>query len=688
MAAFDFGNRNFFGRFGFAVGGEKEENIPSRRGCPSGRERNMKKRDYMERREEKNTEKQTIDLPQENVCDFEVMKIVGASSDKNWPQVHAFSPREPEKAEKFGNLVVVFRLTSKEESLEISSFGKEVIQRFHEIYYSSLEESVLDNLKFALEKISGEFDQQIDLEVSAVVIIGEEKPILYASCFNCRVKIYRNSSLVELAGSEGEVESVSGWLQPDDRLILGTKQFFEQISDDLIKSSLQKEDLDLLKEELSAIVGSEKDNSQTAAAVVVFKKRFEGLEAAESEVPEETKENFLKKIKKLFPKFSLPAPQKVEVFLKKRVQGKSKKTQLTAAIILILLLLVSVAFGFRKRIADTRAQKETQVLREAEDLYQQALSTAQASPARAGELLGEAAGVLENYQQELEEQSLPAGQLAEKIGQSMEEISKEYKQDEAEIFLDLELAKKGFSGSDLGVYEKKVIILDSSKNVVLLVDLETKEAEIAAGGDELENAEKAGLTENFIFVLSKNKLLMVGRESGELIDTKEVKELGKIKDINGFSNNAYLLGKEQIYKFVGLDDGLADEKDYLKKEDPQLEDSISLSIDGSVWALAGDGRILKYTRGAADFFAINGLDKPLSRAKIIYTDKDSDNIYILDTGNTRVISVDKENGDYKASYVWSGIAGVSDIAVSEELGKIFLLAGAKIYEMKIRNLAN
>jgi len=178
--------------------------------------------------------------------------------------------------------------------------------------------------------------------------------------------------------------------------------------------------------------------------------------------------------------------------------------------------------------------------------------------------------------------------------------------------------------------------------------------------------------------------LMLGRENGELIETKEIKDLGKIRDVNGFSNNAYLLAKEQIHKFVGLDDGLADEKDYLEKEDSQLEESISLSIDGSVWALTEDGRIFKYTRGAEDFFAINDLDKPLSRAKIIYTDKDSDSLYILDTGNTRVISVDKENGEYNGSYVWSGIAGVSDIAVSEELGKIFLLAGAKIYEIGIK----
>ena len=638
----------------------------------------------MEKREKENTERQAIGLPEESVCDFEVMKIVGASSEKNWPQVHAFSPREPEKAEKFGNLVVVFRLTSKEENLEISSFGKEVIQRFHEVYYSSLEESVLDNLKFSLEKIKGEFDKQIDLEMSAVVIIGEEKPILYASCFNCRVKIYRDSNLVDLASSDGEIKSISGWLQPNDRIILGTKQFFEQVSDDLIKSSLQKEDLELLKEELSAIVGSEKDNSRTAAAVVVFKKRIEGLETVQGDVSEETKKTFFGKIKKLFPKVSLPAGQKVEVFLKKRVQKKSKKTQLTAAIVLVLLLAVSIAFGFRKRITDNKIQKEEQVLQEAEDLYNQALSVAQASPARAGELFGQAAGVLENYQQELEEQSAPVGELAEKVHQSMEEISKEYKQDDAEIFLDLELAKKDFSGSDLGVYEKKAVVLDSDKNVILLFDLETKEAEIAAGGDEFSGAKKAGLTENFIFALDKNKLLMFGRSNGKVIGTKEIKGLGKIKDINGFSNNAYLLGEEQIYKFVGLDDGLADEKDYLKKENSQLENSVSLSIDGSVWVLLEDGRILKYTRGETDFFAINGLDKPLSSAKIIYTDKDSDNIYILDTGNTRVISADKENGDYNGSYVWSGIAGVSDIAVSEELGKIFLLAGAKVYEMEIR----
>ena len=42
------------------------------------------------------------------------------------------------------------------------------------------------------------------------------------------------------------------------------------------------------------------------------------------------------------------------------------------------------------------------------------------------------------------------------------------------------------------------------------------------------------------------------------------------------------------------------------------------------------------------------------------------------------------DGEFEAAYVWPGIAGVQDLAVSEEEKKIFLLEGSKVYQLEIR----
>jgi hypothetical protein len=84
----------------------------------------------------------------------------------------------------------------------------------------------------------------------------------------------------------------------------------------------------------------------------------------------------------------------------------------------------------------------------------------------------------------------------------------------------------------------------------------------------------------------------------------------------------------------------------------------------------------------ADSFYIQGLDKPFSQDLVLFTDKECDNLYILDRKNTRIVVINKI-GIYKKSYVWPGIAGVSNIAVSENLKKIYLLSGSRLYTLDL-----
>ena len=123
---------------------------------------------------------------------------------------------------------------------------------------------------------------------------------------------------------------------------------------------------------------------------------------------------------------------------------------------------------------------------------------------------------------------------------------------------------------------------------------------------------------------------------------------------------------------------------YLKAESLDLEDAVSMAIDGSVWLLFSDSSIVKFTRGVKDSFVVSGTDANFNAPEKIYTDPDLENLYVLDRKNTRVVVINKETGEYQAQYSWPGLAGAYDLFASEEEKKILLLTGERIYEIPLK----
>lgn len=622
---------------------------------------------------------------------LEIGKIVGASNENCWSQVHAFTPGKKEKREKWGDLLAVFALKSKKEGVEVSSFGKEIIQRFHETYYSSSEESILKNLSKAGETIETEFGDLVVIQVVAAVVVDGEKPIFYGIAKGGEVKLARQEKIARLLAAEKESKKVSGYLKEEDVIVLGTSQFFDKVSKKALQEVLEKKYFDQMKDDLSALVGSQEDNSLMAAVIVSNtsgKKKEKEVLAPEKA---KTKSNLFGRITgkatSLLPKIELPSYENLQVFLKKRsqIRPRSRKTQLTVAIVLIILLLLSVFLGFRKRFSSTQLHKEEQIIQQASQQFDQAKSLAQASPAKAEELLSQAKALISEYQAGAEKQ-YQKEELEELLNKIENELGKVTKEEsiEASLFLDLSLIKEGFSGESWDLSGSQVVILDQKNNSVLRVDLESKQGKIVAGGSELNGAVVVAGNPGFSFVYTKDKLLMIDQEEGVILDDKEVKKLGSIKDIVGFAGNVYLLGKSQIYKFVGLDEGLSDGRDYLEKDSDEIDEGAFLSIDGSVWVLTELGQIFKFTRGVRDHFVTLGLDQDFEKPRGFFTNEESDNLYVLDQKNTRVVVIDKEDGQYKTSYLWSGIAGAHDLAALEEENKIFLLTGPRIYEIEMK----
>ena len=143
----------------------------------------------------------------------------------------------------------------------------------------------------------------------------------------------------------------------------------------------------------------------------------------------------------------------------------------------------------------------------------------------------------------------------------------------------------------------------------------------------------------------------------------------------------------RIIKYVSTESGFSATKDYLASDiKPNFSQAASMVIDGSIWILFSDGKISRYTSGKPDFFNLTGLDVNFISPTVLYTDEDCKNLYILDSGNKRIVVIDKDKklGEYVSQYVWEGLGAASDFVVDEGNRKIYVLSGGKVFSIDLK----
>jgi len=633
--------------------------------------------------------------------------IVGAASGQSWVQTHIFLP-EGKRIYSSGSLMATFFLKAKDERIEVISFGKEIISRFHEIYYSSDDSKIFHRLELSLAQLNEEFKDKVELSIIVGIILErkDEAPVVYFYRLGKgKAYIYRQGKLVDvLPSSDNQTEGTSGFLEDNDFILLATSQFFETISLPQVELGFQLENPEAIVESWTPTIHGGEENSETAA--IVIKTTF--IDLKETELKEnietivETKTDKLKikekinqfvKICGAIPTFTIQFIRSFkrdrELFLRDNIRTKrSKRTTLMVAIILIGLLVVSIFFGTKEKTRLTEKKKTDMVLEEVNNKYNQAGSLKEVNPLRAQSLLQESKDLIQQSLIEItkKDEKEKLADLLKKVEKELMILSKEYLVENPKIFIDFQLVKEGFRGEDWSKTDSSsLFVLDSEKVSVLQVDLKTKASQVVAGGDEFKGAMEVGGSPNRIFLLNDNSIQVIDIDGQKLIASKEGENWGQIQQMFAFSGNVYLLDtqKETIWKYIGIDDGLASGKEYLVEPNPKLKEAVSLAIDGSVWVLLKDGEIIKFTRGKEDAFVLTGLDRQFNEPAKIYTDENLDDLYILDIKNTRIVIINKETGEYKEQYVWNGIAGATNITVDEKEAKILLLTGQRIYEIEL-----
>ncbi|HUV42847.1 MAG TPA: hypothetical protein VMY36_02965 [Patescibacteria group bacterium] len=637
---------------------------------------------------------------------LETAKIVGTTTDQAWSQVHTFSPTEEKKLARRGQFLAVISLSGLEEGIETVTVGKEILSRLHEEYYGHLEAKAIDQLKKALEQVTRETEGEVQIEIEAAVLIGEI--IYFAVAGEGRILVQREGKTATvLLGNKGEVEIASGRVVKDDVFLLGNPRFFSFLAEGAISAALSMGSVNEAAESLTPMVhGQEKDGIAAAVISKIIGPKEEEVPTTtpsdkEQEKPGESSfkvsglktglkdklTDWLKVGAKIGRGFLFKIEKKLKrraIYLEKenKEKEKTRRTLITIAAILLVLLMVSIVLGIRQRGRGQTSSGQNAILQQAQIKKEEGEALIDLNPIRARQLLLEARDLIDEI--EPEEANQAVLDFREELEASLSLVMREHEV-EPKAFFELGIIKDGAKGDDLAVSGKELILFDRGKQAIYSLEIDSKKSAILAGGENLADGHQVAAFLPKIFLLTERGIVQFDKETKReelVIETDE--EWGEIVDLRAFGGNLYLLDKKgEIWKYPGIEGGFGAYRRWLQGSEVDFSNAVGMSIDASVWILKSNGSVLKYTQGLKDGFTISGLDKSFSNPTAIFTDDDQENLYILDQGNSRVVVINK-SGEYYSQYRWEGMNQVTSLMASEEEGKIFLLAGDKIYQIDLK----
>lgn len=606
---------------------------------------------------------------------FKVAQAVGLNTDQKAAQVTS-STRDEENV-----FLGVLQLTCD----DAFTRGRQTLSELEDFYYEA-EGSVPERINATLtesQKLltdAGEYDLALAVVVGKTLyLIGQGEVFAY---------LRRNNKLSPLVTPESQKQLISGFLQDGDRVFLSTSSLTSFLGADLNKN------LELAlgdwEDEMSLRITSEDLSRQGLAGLLLDVVEEEQAiptisSAGQSSQSTASDQNIwrVRVVDKLSQAASLIWPVLSRV---NRLFPRSGRGRLILGVILIAVVLAGVGVKWK---SDQEGAQNTQ--------FKQLLTAAQSDFAAAQNLQVlnpvEAKVRLDSSKNNLSQALVikpgnkEALSLKETIEREEEKIIQQFATHSFPLFLDANLIKEGFTAKKLSLSDNKILLLDLDNKTLVVVDLNKKSNQVLAGQEQLGNAQFASLNAASAYIFSEDKgVIKVDVTNQKRAAISEKGDFGQVVDIAGFASNVYLLDSEnnQIWKYVATASGYSDKREYLNKGvKADFSRALRMQIESSIYVLKEGGEVLRYTRGAVDNFALNGLDKPVKDPKSFFVSSDTDNLYLLDSGNSRLLVLSK-TGEFKGQYEGEKFAAASDLVVDEKGKKAYLLEGSKIYQVDLK----
>ena len=124
-----------------------------------------------------------------------------------------------------------------------------------------------------------------------------------------------------------------------------------------------------------------------------------------------------------------------------------------------------------------------------------------------------------------------------------------------------------------------------------------------------------------------------------------------------------------------------DPTEWITQRTTDLSKAVSLTIDGTIFVLSKDGEITRFASGSEVGWNPGVVDPPMTVASKIWTDSNSDYVYVLEPDTKRIEVFSKESGEFLVQYRSDAFTDLTDFIVDEDGYSIYLLAGSKLYSI-------
>lgn len=566
--------------------------------------------------------------------------IVATPTLRSWSQIYSA-----------GTLFAVFSLTTTEPSENLPATGKELMSALEEEYFT-LEEKTLETIKQAVSVTWEKFPKDHTGCLTVAAIINNVSYLFAAGQGSVVLKRAAKMGTILVGHSDQTIASASGYVDSGDLLILQTKQFATHISIQTFLTSQNTVTPTDIVENISPKIHQLEDGA-SAAMVLLYEEPKQEQEEGEKEENEPEvvaqKEHLPGKnyLAILREKIVFPRLPVINIRL-----GGSKKVMLLIAIILFGVLIGGVYITKKQQQEKELQASYAKLSAAAEKKFEEGQSLVELNKNLARDDFAAAQKILTEGKTKFPKDSVQA--------QGIDKLLKRVN--------DALLATAAVNS----VQAKEA----SEKDSPLL----TYEVKNSSSGTSYSQD-----TAN-VYVANKTGILS--------IDKKTLKEKTLVKNtdtwttatsLGTYLSNFYVLdsGKNQLLKLAAIQNGYGRANYLASGVTADFSKAVSLSIDGSVWVLSSDGSIQKFTRGKPDTFTLSGLDSPLTKPVKIVTGADTDKLYVLDTGQARIVVINK-NGAYHEQYQTETLKKAVDFEVKEKDKKLLFLSSGKIWQIDLK----